>query len=156
MISKLFRIKDVNDYLGWLIVGWVGLGIMMFNATFNNISVILWWSILLVEETGVLGENHWQIWSHNVVSSTPHHERGSNSQLVWRQALIAHAVVNPTTIRSQPRQPPLMVWEIWQFQILISHRGAVKLHILSKVSEWLLFNAKWAIVFSYMMARTCY
>jgi len=30
---------------------------MVFNATFNNISVILWWSVLLVEETGVPGEN---------------------------------------------------------------------------------------------------
>jgi hypothetical protein len=30
----------------------VWFGVMMFNATFNNISVILWWSILLVEETG--------------------------------------------------------------------------------------------------------
>jgi len=31
---------------------------MMFNATFNNISVISWLSVLLVEETGVQGENH--------------------------------------------------------------------------------------------------
>jgi hypothetical protein len=31
---------------------------MMFNATFNNISVISWWSVLLVEETGVTGEKH--------------------------------------------------------------------------------------------------
>jgi len=31
---------------------------MVFNATFNNISVISWRSILLVEETDVLGENH--------------------------------------------------------------------------------------------------
>jgi hypothetical protein len=30
-----------------------GLGLMVFNATFNNISVISWWSVLLVEETGV-------------------------------------------------------------------------------------------------------
>ena len=29
--------------------------VMVFNATFNNISVILWRSVLLVEETG---ENH--------------------------------------------------------------------------------------------------
>jgi hypothetical protein len=29
---------------------------MVFNATFNNISVILWWSVLLVEETGVPGK----------------------------------------------------------------------------------------------------
>ena len=51
---------------------------MVFNATFNNISVISWQSILLVEETGVPGENHRpvvrQTLQHNVVSSTPHHE----------------------------------------------------------------------------------
>jgi hypothetical protein len=33
-------------------------GGMVFNSTFNNISVISWWSVLLVEETGVPGENH--------------------------------------------------------------------------------------------------
>ena len=27
---------------------------MVFNATFNNISVILWWSVLLVEKTNDL------------------------------------------------------------------------------------------------------
>ena len=32
--------------------------VMALNTTFNNISVISWHSILLVEETGVLGENH--------------------------------------------------------------------------------------------------
>jgi len=31
---------------------------MEFNATFNNISVIAWRSVLLVEETGVPKENH--------------------------------------------------------------------------------------------------
>jgi hypothetical protein len=31
---------------------------MVFNATFNNISVISWRSVLLVEESGVPGENH--------------------------------------------------------------------------------------------------
>ena len=44
------------------------------------ISAISWWSVLFVEETGSTGENHWPVashWqtlSHNVVSSTPHHE----------------------------------------------------------------------------------
>jgi hypothetical protein len=33
----------------------VGYG---FNATFNKISVILWRSVLLVDETGIPGENH--------------------------------------------------------------------------------------------------
>jgi len=31
---------------------------MVFNATLNNISVISWRSVLLVEETGVSTENH--------------------------------------------------------------------------------------------------
>jgi hypothetical protein len=42
--------------------------LMLFNATFNNISNISWWAVLLVEE---IGENHrpvashWQTLSHN-------------------------------------------------------------------------------------------
>jgi hypothetical protein len=32
--------------------------VMGFYATFNNISVISWQSVLLVEETGLPGENH--------------------------------------------------------------------------------------------------
>ena len=35
----------------------VGLWFMVFNATFNNISVISWQSVLLLEETRVPGEN---------------------------------------------------------------------------------------------------
>jgi hypothetical protein len=31
---------------------------MVFNATFNNISVISWQSVLLVEEIRIAGENH--------------------------------------------------------------------------------------------------
>jgi hypothetical protein len=34
------------------------VGRMVFNDTFNNISVISWRSVLVVEETGVPGENH--------------------------------------------------------------------------------------------------
>jgi hypothetical protein len=43
---------------------------MVFNATFNNISVVSWRSIVLVEETGGPGKNHrpaashWQTLSH--------------------------------------------------------------------------------------------
>jgi len=39
---------------------------MVLNATFNNIPVtgILWWSVLLVEETGVPRENHRRVASH--------------------------------------------------------------------------------------------
>jgi hypothetical protein len=34
------------------------IGLMMFNATFNNISAISFRSVLFVGETGVPGENH--------------------------------------------------------------------------------------------------
>ena len=56
------------------------------NLYYDNILVIWWQSVLLVDETRVPGENyrpvasHSQTLSHNVVSSAPRHERGSNSQ----------------------------------------------------------------------------
>jgi len=52
---------------------------MMPNEIFNNISVMSWWSVLLVDETGIPGRNHrpntsqWQTLSHKVASSTPRH-----------------------------------------------------------------------------------
>jgi hypothetical protein len=36
----------------------VRIRIVVFNATINNISVISWQAVLLVEETVVPGENH--------------------------------------------------------------------------------------------------
>ena len=41
-----------------------GLWVMVFNTTFNNISVISWQSALLVEETGVPKENYRPVTSH--------------------------------------------------------------------------------------------
>ena len=38
--------------------------VIVFNATFNHISVISWSSVLLVDETGVPGENHRPVGSH--------------------------------------------------------------------------------------------
>jgi hypothetical protein len=38
--------------------------VMVFNATLNNISVISWKSVLLVEETEVPRENHGPVASH--------------------------------------------------------------------------------------------
>ena len=43
----------------FIVKQFLGLGLWcLASATFNNISVILWQSVLLVEETGVLRENH--------------------------------------------------------------------------------------------------
>ena len=61
---------------------------MMFNATFHNISAISLQSILLVDETGVSGENHrpvtshLQTSSHNIVSSTPRLSRSELTTLM--------------------------------------------------------------------------
>ena len=58
--------------------------VIVFNATFNNISVISWRSVLLVEKTGVTEENHqpstshWQTLSHKVVWP----ERDSNHNVI--------------------------------------------------------------------------
>ena len=60
----------------------IGVRVMVFNATFNNISAISSRSVFLVEETGVPGEkqrpavSHWQSNTCDVGSST---EQGSTS-----------------------------------------------------------------------------
>jgi hypothetical protein len=46
-VEVLFRIVVVSR-----------VRVMVFNSTFNNIPVISWRSVLLVEETGVPRENH--------------------------------------------------------------------------------------------------
>ena len=62
--------------------------VVVFNATFNNTSVISWRSVLLMKETGVPAENHrpvashWQTLSQNVVSSTPRLSRFEPTTLV--------------------------------------------------------------------------
>jgi hypothetical protein len=42
----------------------VRVRIMVLSATFNNILVISWQSVLLVKDTGVRGENHRPAASH--------------------------------------------------------------------------------------------
>jgi hypothetical protein len=44
--------------------------LMVFNDTFNNISVISWQSVLLVGETGGPGENHRPVASHSTIRIT--------------------------------------------------------------------------------------
>jgi hypothetical protein len=50
------RNEDRNDYLF--------VCLMVFNDTFNNISVISWRPVVVVEEAGVPGENH-RPWASN-------------------------------------------------------------------------------------------
>jgi hypothetical protein len=66
----------------------LGVRVLLLNATFNNILVILWRSVLLVAVTGVPGENHrpvvshWQTLSHKVVSRTLQQTRFELTTLV--------------------------------------------------------------------------
>jgi hypothetical protein len=50
VLNPTFNKKFVLYKVGWFIP-------MVFKATFKNISVISWWSVLLVEENGAPGEN---------------------------------------------------------------------------------------------------
>jgi len=51
----------IQNYSFWCWHGWSRVRVMVFNATFNNISAISWQSVLLVEKTGVPWENHWPV-----------------------------------------------------------------------------------------------
>ena len=55
---------------------------MLINATFNNISVISWRSVLLVDEIRVpdLPQVTDKLYHIMFVSSTPRHEQDSNYQ----------------------------------------------------------------------------
>ena len=53
-VNMMF-VNDRGEGCGWF---------MVFNTTFNNITVISWRSVLLMEETGVPGENHRPVASH--------------------------------------------------------------------------------------------
>ena len=103
-----------------------------FNATLNNISVILWRSVLLVEETRVPIENHrpvashWQTLSHNVlhlalIRIRTHNisgDRHEGPSRFW----IKHSKTNQTYINNTPnfvavqRQDRNFYWHMsWVF-----------------------------------------
>jgi hypothetical protein len=54
-IKRELQISEISQMYLLLYTWFVG---------FNNISVILWWPVLLVEETRVPGENHRPVASH--------------------------------------------------------------------------------------------
>jgi len=86
IIRWMYCLSQVQAEIMYRIRFWFGR-FLVFNSTCNNISVISWQSVLLVEETRVSAENHrpvvslLQTLSYNVVLGTPRHGRGSNSQL---------------------------------------------------------------------------
>ena len=122
---------------------------MVFNATFNNIPVMSWWSVLLVEETG---ENHRPVashrhtFSHAVVLSTPRHERHSNSQLyhtitttVYKEEVSSWSWSYNSRIYNylcNQCLSPLILW------VRISpRRGVLAITLCDKVCQWLVIGS---------------
>ena len=108
------------------------LRVMVFNVIFNNISVITWQSVLLVEETKVPEENHWPVTSH-------------------RQT-ISHYVLSSTQVTSPGARFKLTVLVMIGTDCTCScksnyHTTTTAPHKLV-VSEQL-FNSKWAIFQEY-------
>ena len=80
---------------------------MVFNTTFNNISVVL---VMETEENHGQVASHWQTLLHNVVSSKPRYEWDSSSQVD----------VKLTTIGSRPRR--LLVSFFLSLQTLLCNK----------------------------------
>ena len=56
---KLLMLGESFSISWYILCGYkIRFRFIAFNATFNNISVLSWRSVLLVEETRVQGENH--------------------------------------------------------------------------------------------------
>jgi hypothetical protein len=89
---------------------------MVFNATFNNISVILWQSVLMAEKITDLSQVTDNLLSHYVVSSTPR-LRGFRTH--------NFSGVYPTTMRSRPRWPlrPSIYYKSLHILSSINHMG---------------------------------
>ena len=96
----LSNIQWLSDIIWYSNIFWF-VCLTVFNATFNNISVISWLSFLLVEKTTDLSQVTDQLY-HIIVYTS-----------LWSQFEITTSVVigidcigNPTTIWSWPRRSP--------------------------------------------------
>ena len=109
---------------------------MVLNATFNNISVISWWSVLLVEETGGpekttdLSQVTDKLY-HIILYTSPWSRFEHTTSAVIGTDCIGSCKFNYHTITATTA-PPLAV------------------------SERSLFTAKWENIFSHIMTRTYY
>ena len=74
--------------------------VMVFNATFNNISVILWLSVWLVEETGVAGDDD----NFSPTCNSPIRSSGYFSHLMWKNTLSLERTLSGQCIAAGTRQ----------------------------------------------------
>ena len=110
----------------------VGFGLIMSNATFNNISAISRRSVVLVEETI---ENYWQPLSHKVVSSIPRPERCSNSQIQGKFEKILKAFL--TLLIIFKKIPIIQVIKRYYLpSAMIEYRPILPLNIVLETISW--------------------
>jgi hypothetical protein len=114
IFPELFRLNPLTFWnFKWTLFKWKG--VMVFNATFNNISAILWRSVLLVEDIGD-SESRKSLTNFIALCCTPLHDRDSNSKHQWWLALIAGTTVC-TNMSSKARQWYLIyiTWRLSHF-----------------------------------------
>jgi hypothetical protein len=103
---------------------------MVFSATFNDISATSWWSVLLVEETGVPGENRrpfarqWRTLSHYAISTTPELKAlvGIGTDSISSCKFIYHTIMTPAAL---------------PFVLINFEFDAFNTHILDRSIAWL-------------------
>ena len=93
---------------------------MVFNAMFNNFSVISWQSVLLVEEIRVPGENHkpaaihLQTLSHNVVQLALIEIQLTTLMVIDTDCIISYkSNYHTITDTTPPTPPPFLKEENW-------------------------------------------
>jgi len=106
-LGSIFKWINIQAFTG---TQWkVFVCLMVFNATFNNISVISWRSVLLMEEPGGPGENHrpvashWQTLPHNVVHFALIEIRTHNISVVISTDCIGSGKSNYHTTTTAPK-----------------------------------------------------
>jgi hypothetical protein len=125
---------------GWGVRG-QGLGVTVLIATLNNIWDISWWSVLLVEETRVLGENHWPVWQashwqivwHNVVPSTPR----LNGMQTHNVSVIGTDSIGSFKSILELKSCSLRWFQILAFELIFTHIIAVTISFDSSTGELL-------------------
>jgi hypothetical protein len=74
---------------------------MVFNATFNNILAISWRSVLLVEETGVPGENHHPIFMFGLSLNISYYSKAKlefAQDITTNEALSTYYPIGPISV----------------------------------------------------------
>ena len=113
-----------------------------FNATFNNISVISWWSVLLVEETREPGENHRLVTSHWPISY--YHIRLYQVHLARAGFELKILVVKGSDYIGSNKSnyhtttttaAPYFIYRVWKIELLFKHQASSS-YIFVKLFEY--------------------